>query len=591
MLLATGDIMSRKQSTMNTDVIVERPLGDIAPDPDQPRKTFDLEPILATFGDSPRIREPITIRATRPGEKNPDGSLRTEPFTIVEGEQRYRAAKQVGMSTIPTLPPIELDGDALVLYQIASSSTKTPLLPLEVADAVARLKNKKKPAEIAKQCGFSSVKRVHQVLALAALAHEVRNKLASGDISEPVARSIGTIADPASQRQCLAEVLKLDIGHNKTRTSHHIASKYQLSLDSDAAGFDTADTSLPGGACGRCPKNTASQRSLGIIGDEQTDARCTDKACFDKKRAATWTRAKASYTERGTRIIEGDDALRLFPYPRTIAPTDSTLVCLKELVCMGLDDNPTTYAELLGAVDPSMVAYAHGTIYEMVDRVRLVALLRANGLMELADEEQAFLDEIASDKTEHASISSEHNDSTPPLKAILSVPHNTEQYARVREAIESRVKHTGKVVWRGLCIIGISTRPKHALDAFCEARNVPANTLGAITWVDDAARTELELARAVVELLIGTDKDLLDAMPLPLSIDTNDLDAIVEFMRGNMRTLASREDLDNEDIVAHEALDAHMDALVAAGRVVVVDSNLWKLSQSEIDGKRRKRGR
>lgn len=582
--------MSRKQSTMNTDIIIERPLGDIAPDPDQPRKKFDLEPILATFGDSPRIWEPITIRATRPGEKNTNGSPRTEPFTIIEGEQRYRAAKQVGMSTIPTLPPIELDGDALVLRQIASSSTKTPLLPLEVADAVARLKNKKKPAEIAKQCGFSSVKRVHQALALASLSQDIRDKLSSGDISEPVARSIGTIADPALQKQCLAEVLKNDIGHNKTRTSHHIASKYQLSLDPESAGFDTTDASLPGGPCGRCPKNTASQRSLGIIGDEQTDTRCVDKACFEKKRAATWTRAKASYTERGIRVIEGEAATRLFPYATTIAPTDSTLVSLKELVCMGLNDNPTTYAALLGVVDPSSVAYAHGNIYEMVDRTRLVSLLRAKGLTELAESEQEFLDEIASDKTDHASISSEHNEPTP-LKTILSAPHNTEQYARVREAIDGRVKHTGKVVWRGICTILVTMRPKHSLDMFCLARELPANTLGAIMWVDDAERTEIELARAVVELLIGADRDLLDAMPLPQTCIPDDLDTIVAFMRGNDRTRTSREDLDNEDIVAAEALDAHMDALVAAGRVVVVAPDLWKLSQSEIDSKRRKRGR
>ena len=118
-------------------MVKERPLSEIAPDPHQPRKTFDLAPILATFDSgSASIWEPITIRLTKPGEKNPDGSARTEPFTIVEGEQRYQAAKLHGMATIPTLPPVDLDGDALLLRQIASGSTKKPLLPLEVADAV-----------------------------------------------------------------------------------------------------------------------------------------------------------------------------------------------------------------------------------------------------------------------------------------------------------------------------------------------------------------------------------------------------------------------------------------------------------------------
>ena len=583
----------KKQSTMDTEMVKERPLSEIAPDPHQPRKTFDLAPILATFDSgSASIWEPITIRLTKPGEKNPDGSARTEPFTIVEGEQRYQAAKLHGMATIPTLPPVDLDGDALLLRQIASGSTKKPLLPLEVADAVARLKNKRKLGEIAKQCGFSSANRVHQVLALTNLSPECRDKLASGAISEPVARAISTAGDHAKQTQCLNDVLRLDLGHNPRKVATFIGHRYHLALVPESAGFNPDDSSLPGGACGRCPKNTASQRSLGIFEDDATDARCTDVRCFEGKRAAYWTRAKESYLERRIRVIEGDEALRLFPYPTTLAPTDPMLVWLHESVVH--NDNTTTYAAILGTAEPSTVVYAHGVMHECIDRRRLVALLRKGGFDALANNEQDFLDDVdaedaaKTDREEHGAA----DDSADKTSTAVGKNGNYEAVvAAIRAEIKQRVKRADKAAWRGVCAILVPMRHRLALDTFCGARDIPANIESATEWFDSSERTELELAHAALELLVGTDGSLLSALPPAATVDSEACDTIVAFMRGNMRTLASREDLDAEDIVPSDSLDAHIESLVDAGRVVVVDENLWKLAPSEVDGKKKRKGR
>ena len=74
--------------------IQEIPIGDLDPNPDQPRQTFHEESILQ-LADSIReqgVLQPLLVVATANGR-----------YRIIAGERRYRASRQAGLETIPCI--------------------------------------------------------------------------------------------------------------------------------------------------------------------------------------------------------------------------------------------------------------------------------------------------------------------------------------------------------------------------------------------------------------------------------------------------------------------------------------------------------
>ena len=87
-------------------------ISDIEPRSDQPRKTFEREPLeqladsIAQFG----VLQPIAVR---------ESALLQGTYEILAGERRWRAAKMAGLSEIPA---VILDGDDLKAAQIAEQA-------------------------------------------------------------------------------------------------------------------------------------------------------------------------------------------------------------------------------------------------------------------------------------------------------------------------------------------------------------------------------------------------------------------------------------------------------------------------------------
>lgn len=73
--------------------VLEVPLGDIDPNPRQPRTAFDAEPLeeLARSIEAHGVLQPIIVR--RRGER----------YEIIAGERRWRAANDAGLESIPCL--------------------------------------------------------------------------------------------------------------------------------------------------------------------------------------------------------------------------------------------------------------------------------------------------------------------------------------------------------------------------------------------------------------------------------------------------------------------------------------------------------
>jgi len=98
-LIPTGEVVDSGSTALQ-----EIPVGQIRPNQHQPRAYFDEEALVSL---SASIRElgvlqPILVRPGAPGE-----------FEIIAGERRWRAAKRVGLQTVPALVRTVEDAGAL----------------------------------------------------------------------------------------------------------------------------------------------------------------------------------------------------------------------------------------------------------------------------------------------------------------------------------------------------------------------------------------------------------------------------------------------------------------------------------------------
>jgi ParB family transcriptional regulator, chromosome partitioning protein len=106
----------------------ELPTSTIQPNPQQPREHFDEE-TLAALAESIRevgVLQPVLVRE------------RGDGYELIAGERRWRAARRVGLQTIPAI--IRHADDAAVLQQsIVENVQREELNPLEEAAAYQQL--------------------------------------------------------------------------------------------------------------------------------------------------------------------------------------------------------------------------------------------------------------------------------------------------------------------------------------------------------------------------------------------------------------------------------------------------------------------
>ena len=157
-------------------------LADIEPRRDQPRKTFEREPLealadsIATYG----VLQPIIVR------ENTDFGT----YEIIAGERRWRAAKMAGLTEIPA---VIFDGDDLRAAQVAliENIQREDLNPVEEALGYGALIEKFNltQEQVAKQVGKSRV-AVTNMLRLLDLPDEVLEMLKAGEITAGHAKAL-----------------------------------------------------------------------------------------------------------------------------------------------------------------------------------------------------------------------------------------------------------------------------------------------------------------------------------------------------------------------------------------------------------------
>lgn len=158
-------------------------ISDIEPRSDQPRKTFEREPLesladsIAQFG----VLQPIVVR---------ESTLLQGTYEILAGERRWRAAKMAGLNEIPA---VILEGDDLKAAQVAviENVQREDLNPIEEALAYNTLIERfdLTQDQVAKQVGKNR-STVTNLLRLLELPDDVLELVRDGKLSAGHARAL-----------------------------------------------------------------------------------------------------------------------------------------------------------------------------------------------------------------------------------------------------------------------------------------------------------------------------------------------------------------------------------------------------------------
>ena len=188
--------------------LMELAIDQIAPNPYQPRKTFNEASIeeLARSVRQHGIVQPLVV--TRAGENR---------YKLIAGERRYRAAQKAGLTTVPVVVKEEMgEGDALQIALIENIQ-REDLNPIEEALAYHQLHEEfgLTQEEISKQVGKER-STVANFLRLLKLPDNVKKLLASGQLSMGHARALLAVESTKKQEQLADRVVKRNLNVRQT---------------------------------------------------------------------------------------------------------------------------------------------------------------------------------------------------------------------------------------------------------------------------------------------------------------------------------------------------------------------------------------
>lgn len=190
------------------DGLAQIPIGQINPNPYQPRKVFNEASIeeLARSVREHGIVQPLVVSRT--------GDSR---YRLIAGERRLRAAQRAGLQTVPAvIKELMKEGDALQIALIENIQ-REDLNPIEEAAAYHQLHDEfgLTQEEISRRVGKER-STVANFLRLLRLPDTVKKLLAGGQLSMGHARALLSI-DSAKRQELLAErVVKNNLNVRQT---------------------------------------------------------------------------------------------------------------------------------------------------------------------------------------------------------------------------------------------------------------------------------------------------------------------------------------------------------------------------------------
>lgn len=190
-ILSVSPPAEASEGAAAADELRELPVDVISPNPKQPRRRFEDEPLQA-LADSMRDRgilQPVLVRPVDGGR-----------YELVAGERRWRAAQIAGLERIPALVRPRDDAETLEAALI-ENMVREDLNPVEEARACAALVEELglTREEVGRRVGRSRV-AVSNLLRLLDLPDEALTLLEAGDLSEGHGRALLLAEDHADRR-------------------------------------------------------------------------------------------------------------------------------------------------------------------------------------------------------------------------------------------------------------------------------------------------------------------------------------------------------------------------------------------------------
>jgi ParB/RepB/Spo0J family partition protein len=153
--------------------ITELPIGDVFPNPDQPRKDFDPEKLeeLAMSIREYGVLEPIVV------------TPRSGAYMIIAGERRFRASSLAGLTAIPARV-IEADDALVEELALLENIQRQDLNIIEEGKAYQRLLNRGWSVEdLAKKLGYKKTGPIYDRLSLLNLLPDFQELVIKGTLT------------------------------------------------------------------------------------------------------------------------------------------------------------------------------------------------------------------------------------------------------------------------------------------------------------------------------------------------------------------------------------------------------------------------
>lgn len=188
---------------LSSDKVWQIPVGEILPNPDQPRRFFDEDEMRELVGS---IQEHGILQPLIVSEKA-DGN-----YELIAGERRLRAAKKAGLATVPAIVRVTVENERLELA-IIENVQRVDLSALDEAFGYARLHDEfgLRMEDIAARVGKSRP-HISNTIRLLDLPQEAKDALQRGLITAGKARALLSLSTEAEQLQLLHSML----GENMT---------------------------------------------------------------------------------------------------------------------------------------------------------------------------------------------------------------------------------------------------------------------------------------------------------------------------------------------------------------------------------------
>ncbi len=196
------------------EFVVQVDVGQIRPNTSQPRQDFEVNSIVQ-LADSIRqygILQPLTVRKC----EGTDGYR----YELIAGERRLRAAKMLGMKTVPCLIS-DVDDTASAELALVENMIRENLNMFDQATAFSTLSTKfgLTQEEIARKLSISQ-SAVANKIRLLKLSAEERKQISEANLTERHARSFLRITNKALRARTISEVIAK--GYNVADTEKYI---------------------------------------------------------------------------------------------------------------------------------------------------------------------------------------------------------------------------------------------------------------------------------------------------------------------------------------------------------------------------------